>query len=243
MPKEEGCERLNLRKSEINHRSVERKGEVKGMREEPLNHVLIRFSIYTAAFSAFILLLPIIVGSRGPVVFTEGGPIEWLQLLLLTTCAALFVLESIQNSGRRGLLIFLASLTILASIRELDFFLDRVNPWGGYGTPAALLFLATGIFTYRNRTHIWKRFAQMMSGRAFPILWCGFLVAVSFAQPFGHQEFLRLIIGIDYNRFVKNVIEEGGELVGYMLILIGTMEAVLECRRERKLASRENGKR
>ena len=64
-----------------------------------------------------------------------------------------------------------------------------------------------------------------------------------FSQPFGHQEFLRLIIGIDYNRFVKNVIEEGGELVGYMLILIGTMEAVLECRRERRLASCEKGRK
>jgi hypothetical protein len=83
----------------------------------------------------------------------------------------------------------------------------------------------------------------MIPGRAFLILWCGFLVAIAFAQPFGHQQFLRLIMGSDYSRFVKNVVEEAGELVGYMLTLIGTIETVWECRRERKFSLREKQKR
>jgi hypothetical protein len=217
-------------------KAAKRKFRVTVTGEELPRQVLIRFSIYTVAFSAFILLLPAIVGKGGPTVFQEGGPIELLHVILFIICTTLFVFESIQNSKRREILFILASLTIFALVRELDFLLDKLNPLGGWRLPAAFLVLATGIFAYRNWQSIWRNFIQLMSARAFPILWCGFMVAVPFAQPLGHQQFLRLILGGDYNRFVKNVIEESGELVGYLLILIGTIELVWEWRRERKVS-------
>jgi len=45
-----------------------------------------------------------------------------------------------------------------------------------------------------------------------------------------HGAFLQLVMGDDYNRDYKRVIEETLETMGYILILIGSFESVLQLR-------------
>lgn len=53
-------------------------------------------------------------------------------------------------------------------------------------------------------------------------------MAVPFAQLVGHGNFLQIIMGDDYVRDYKRVIEELGELFGYLLLVIGSVEFTLQ---------------
>jgi len=68
-------------------------------------------------------------------------------------------------------------------------------------------------------------------------MWCGFVIAVPFAQMVGHGEFLMEVMGDDYVPHYKRVIEELGELVGYIIMLVGVAELVPD----RKNGNHDNG--
>jgi hypothetical protein len=61
-------------------------------------------------------------------------------------------------------------------------------------------------------------------------LWSGFLAVVVLAQLVGHAELLKLVMGSDFKKGYKQIIEGSLELFGYYLIWFGTLEALLEAR-------------
>jgi len=56
------------------------------------------------------------------------------------------------------------------------------------------------------------------------------MVAFPFAQLVGHGAFMQVIMGDDYSRDYRHMIEEIGELMGYGLLLIGSFELIMETR-------------
>jgi len=75
-----------------------------------------------------------------------------------------------------------------------------------------------------------RQIAHFLPSPAFTMLWAGFVVAVPVAQLLGHGSFLKSLMGDDYIRSYKRVIEECGELIGYMLLLAGSVESVINMR-------------
>lgn len=53
------------------------------------------------------------------------------------------------------------------------------------------------------------------------------IVAVPIAQLLGHAAFLESLMGENYMRAYKRVIEESGELLGYLLLLEGSIESLV----------------
>lgn len=63
-----------------------------------------------------------------------------------------------------------------------------------------------------------------LNSLAFPVLWAGFIVAIPASQLLGHGPLLRSLMGEDYKGHYKRMIEESGEMIGYMLLLAGAVE-------------------
>jgi len=194
----------------------------------------VRLALYTGVLLAAYALLPGIIQDGNIARFKEGGPIERLQLALLAVTACMFIAGSWAFRPLRQWFAVLAALSLVGCSRELDRLLDDHLPVVGWQLPAVAA-LAVGIAViWRHPKRFAQQAGQAVLRRGFAILWAGTVVAVIFAQLVGHGAFLEALMGDDYVRAYKRVIEELGELFGYALLLIGSIESILEARTMRR---------
>ena len=69
---------------------------------------------------------------------------------------------------------------------------------------------------------------QCFESNGFFLLWAGFIIAIPVAQLVGNGAFLQAIMNDDYSRDYRRIIEEIGELMGYGLILVGSIELAIK---------------
>lgn len=184
---------------------------------------VLRFSVYTFVVLILAALLPAAVDRLGIGVFRENGPIEWLQFGLIVTVGAVFVVAALVRSPLRQLIVLLAGVTALAGFRELDALLDESIPGVGWKAGFAV-FVGASVWGYRNKQVLKPQFSEFFTTRAFAVLWAGFLVALPIAQLVGHGPLLRVAMGGYYVFEYKHMIEEILELMGYLMLLIGSIE-------------------
>ncbi|CAH0492334.1 unnamed protein product [Peronospora farinosa] len=72
--------------------------------------------------------------------------------------------------------------------------------------------------------------ARLLQHRSWPVMASGFLVVLVFSRLFGiHALWQHLMLG-DYNRVVKNMAEEGTELLGYGLCWLASVRYLWQTR-------------
>jgi len=192
---------------------------------EPAWVVGARFLVYTLAILGCTLSLPLVVGSDGDIAaFKENGAIEWTQCMLLAVAALLLFATAAQRTFLGQSAVLLGLLVSVAATRELDSVLEAWLPLVSWKLPVVLLGLAAAAVAWRSRAVLRPQLERLLSYRGLPLLWAGFVVAVPFGQLVGHGELLEALMGDDYTRDYKRVIEETTELVGYALIVVGTIE-------------------
>lgn len=200
-----------------------------GMLSGPVMPLVMRFVAYTLVIFAFTGSLQILVRDGDIVVFEDNGPIEWLQFGLLVAASAVFIAGSRIIQASREVFLMLASISAFAAVRELDWWLDGVIPWVGWKVGFVIVLYAAGA-AYLRRDKLRLQIVRFLYSPAFAIIWAGFIVAVPVAQLLGHGPFLQSLLGDDYTRSYKRVIEESGELVGYLLLVAGSVESILQRR-------------
>ncbi|MBS3809139.1 MAG: hypothetical protein KGY38_03155 [Desulfobacterales bacterium] len=189
--------------------------------------VVIRFAAYTLAiFIITASLTPLAEYKDIYFIFTEHGPVEWLQLGLLVAASVLFFSGFFSLPAFRELFLILASVSSFAAMRELDSVLDKAIPWIGWKVAFALLLFAAAL-AWKKKDKVKRQLGHYLSSPAFVVLWAGFIVAVPIAQLLGHAAFLESLMGENYMRAYKRVIEESGELLGYLLLLEGSIESLV----------------
>ena len=65
--------------------------------------------------------------------------------------------------------------------------------------------------------------AAFMKTRSFIFIFIGLLIVLVYSRLFGMGELWHTIMAENFNRTVKNVVEEGSELWGYALVFWGAM--------------------
>jgi len=201
---------------------------MKGYRGNSPLDILRRYALYTILIVAVLLPLPSIVTAGGIAAYCEGGFIEWCQFFLLTASLIVFVAGVYIHPEARGTFAFLAILVCLALVRENDAFLDRVIPIWGWEALAAFVAVGGVLVVFRERSLFMQSMATIIAGHSFPLLWCGFVAVIPFAQLLGRAVFLKALLGIEYLRNYKTLVHESTELLGYVLIAIGAIEALRE---------------
>ncbi len=190
---------------------------------EPLGPAIIRFGCYTLILMLLLLLVPRVVEHGDVSLFREHGPVEWLQVVLLVLAGGMFYVASLRYARFRQSMILLVMVCIYAVIRELDATLDSLIPVVGWKV-GALIPLYAIFYIHRHRHALFPQLEEIVTARFFGMLWMSFVVAVPIGQLVGNGHFLSMVMGDDYNRLYKRVIEETCELMGYLLIVISSVE-------------------
>ncbi len=181
-----------------------------------------------AGFTEFILAALIASSVVGCIYFdvtvhqniVENSFVEFSQEALLMAITAIFTMQAIAK--RQGGLWLVAGFFGCLFLRELDAFFDMIvhGAWKYF----ALVVIA---FVFWQAWHLGKEntiasLATFMKTRAFIFIFIGLLIVLVYSRLFGMGELWHAIMGDNFNRTVKNVVEEGSELWGYALVFWGT---------------------
>jgi len=112
-------------------------------------------------------------------------------------------------------------------VREQDSAIQSLTPWLRWELPAGAILLAGALMLWPRRRRLASEFASFVSSTPFGVLWAALAVTTVVSQLVGHGAFLRIVMGEEYNRDYKRVIEEATELCGYVLLLVGTIETLV----------------
>jgi len=154
---------------------------------------------------------------------------ETLQEIMLAVIAALFFITAHRRPAQRGALTLVAGFYSCMLIRELDFVFDAIQhgSWIWFALAVTAGCLAVALRTPKKTLHA---LARLLQHRSWPVMASGFLVVLVFSRLFGiHALWQHLMLG-DYNRVVKNMAEEGTELLGYGLCWLASVRYLWQTR-------------
>lgn len=161
--------------------------------------------------------------------FTETGPTEIIQTILLALSTGIFFLEARRRPDMGNALILAGGFTGCMLIREQDYFLDMLSH-GCWKWPALLLALACLIPACRRFRDTLSGLARLIRWRYFPLLLTGVVIVLAYSRLFGTGVLWKHLLPDEGWRTAKNAVEESSELLGYGLILGSALLLRLEKR-------------
>lgn len=159
-------------------------------------------------------------------IYGESSLTEKMQIVFSGICCLLFLATARMSPKLRPVAVMLAALTGMMLIRESDAFLDKNGFDGAWQTLVVIVFFAAAIYLRKQPHPIKPSVEAFIRLPSAGMLMSGFLVTFVFSRLFGRRSFWEAVMGEGYIRVVKNIVEEGTELVGYSLILIAAVELV-----------------
>lgn len=166
-----------------------------------------------------ILVLDLIVLEHG---VKEISVTEFTQEGLLFLSMVLIGITAWRQKDSRGFLVLVTGFFAAMLIREIDVFLDAISH-GFWIYPAILISAGAIIYSTRLRNTVFTPMVQFSASKPFAYLVIGLLLVLLFSRAFGTSQFWSAIMGADYNRLYKTIIQEGLELLGYALIFFGSV--------------------
>ncbi len=160
----------------------------------------------------------------------ESSPVEFAQLGLLLATGILLWAMAGKSASVRGGLALAGGLFLAAAARECDAWLDPLAKWA-WLVPALGVAAASAIWAWRNRVSVVPGLAAVCRTRHFSLLAAGMAVLLAFSRLFGQKAMWLPLLGEEHYRVVKNVAEEGLELLGDALIFAWAVLAVAELSR------------
>lgn len=140
-------------------------------------------------------------------------------LILLTT--AIFTTFAVRK--RVGGLWLVAGFFGCMLIREFDGYLDLIS----HGAWKYFALAFAGFFSYQayrlGKENTLASLVAFMKTRAYTFIFIGLIIVLVFSRLFGMSELWQAALGDHFTRSVKNLAEEGTELLGYALIFWGAL--------------------
>lgn len=158
--------------------------------------------------------------------YNEVSLTEKLQDLFGFLSCVFFLVAARMNVELRPIAVMLAALTGMMFIRESDSFLDHNVFDGAWQVLVSAVIVVTAVFLKKQSQPIKSAIMAYARLPSAGVLLSGILVTFVFSRLFGRRSFWEAVMGDNYIRVVKNVVEEGTELMGYALILIAALELV-----------------
>ena len=143
------------------------------------------------------------------------------EFLLLATFNVLF-LKAKKSLKNKGFLTLLWGLFLVMFIREGDYFLDKIMD-GLWQILAISTFLIAAYVAYKHKETITTSLSTYWDMKGFGYLTIGLLIVLFFSRIFGTGNLWRAILQENYSGLFKTAIQEGLELLGYLLIFIGSI--------------------
>ncbi|MEH0724249.1 hypothetical protein [Vibrio alginolyticus] len=155
------------------------------------------------------------------IIIEEGSLVEYLQEGYLFISGSLFFMVAIKNKSQRGFTLLVSVFFYIMLIRELDGFLDNISH-GFWKYPAWSLAILAFIHTVFNIKTTVEPLNRYINHNSFGLMLAGISTLLVFSRIYGMSELWEQIMQENYIRSVKNLAEEGVELMAYSLILFAS---------------------
>ncbi|HCH01355.1 MAG TPA: hypothetical protein DEV85_05620 [Vibrio sp.] len=165
----------------------------------------------------------------------ETSLTEYFQELILFLTALSFGYVTYKETSTRHFCTLVTGFFSCMFIRELDGLFDLVFH-GFWIVPALLVAISAIAYASRDIKQTIYTFAHFTQNRNFFSLCLGMALLLVFSRLFGMGHFWQGILGPDYDRVIKRVVEEGLEVLAYVVIFysaIGYLQGFLAWRKYR----------
>lgn len=163
----------------------------------------------------------------------EYGIFESAQSVVLLLISLSFGIQACRNKEYRPILFSLSMLSLAALIREQDAYFDLLLPSIGWSW--CWIFPIAGLCCLiRSRKTLGPAMRTFLQSNSFHMMVAALIIIVPVAQCLGHRSFLVDLLGnnqIDA-ALVRRILEEPTELLGYIQILLASVESLIELRKK-----------
>lgn len=159
--------------------------------------------------------------------YSEQSLTEWLESGCALLSGLLFLVVAKMDRLLRPVTAMLAALCFMMFIREADFFLDEKVFDGSWQVFVSVVLVVTTVYLWRNRQFFAESLEAYVREASAGLFLSGFLVLLVFSRLFGRGSFWQVVMGDNYQRVVKNIAEEGTEIMGYGLMAIAATELLV----------------
>ncbi|HIE0651155.1 TPA: hypothetical protein ACXJNB_004314 [Serratia marcescens] len=152
----------------------------------------------------------------------ETSLTEAAQELLLLAIAGGFFAAARRQAERRSAWMLVGGFFLCMLIREMDFAFDALwhGAWVWFALAVALVCLW---HAGRHIAATVRGLADFVTHPGYGMMCAGLLCILVFSRLFGMSALWQTLMLEGYNRVVKNMVEEGCELLGYGLCLLATL--------------------
>lgn len=188
------------------------------------NYLLKRLALFLCAavliaITTGFIFLDILVLDNG---ISETSVTELGQEIIVAIISLFFFVKACQDSEQRGAFTLIMGFFLCILIRELDGVFDQIahGSWVWFALIVAFISIA---IAFREGKTTLKGLMHFITHPSHGMLVAGLLCILLFSRLFGMGILWHKLLGEDYNRAVKNMVEEGSELFGYTLCLISVI--------------------
>ncbi len=172
----------------------------------------------------------IILGSN----LGETSITETLQLLMLGIASWSFFSLSKQVSHLKHAAVLISGFFVVLMIREMDYWMDMIRH-GSWIFPALTVTALACAKAYQGGKGTVNEMADILRSSNMKLLISAVILLLVFSRLYGMGSFWRHVMDEHYIRDVKNISEEGIELLCYNLIALSAFRT----RRELKLKNQD----
>lgn len=188
------------------------------------NYLLKRLALFLCAamlvaLTTGFIFIDILILDNG---ISETSVTELGQEIIVAIICLCFFIKAYLDSEMRGSFTLIMGFFLCVLIRELDGVFDQLahGSWIWFALTVTFICIAIAI---REGKKTLKGLIHFITHPSHGMLISGLLCVLLFSRLFGMGELWRELLGKDYNRAVKNMVEEGTELFGYTLCLISVI--------------------
>lgn len=169
---------------------------------------------------SFVAIYVEVVVLKGSV--SENSPIEWLEEGSILLISGLFYNIARKYENMRQLGVLVGSFFLCMFIREIDGVLDQIHH-GAWKYPAWAVAITACSYAAKNMTKSLEQLEKYTQHPSFGVMLAGMVSLLVFSRLFGMSIVWETMMGDSYIRDVKNLVEEGVELMCYTLMLGSTV--------------------
>ncbi|WP_167482744.1 hypothetical protein [Enterovibrio baiacu] len=208
------------------------------MSYSPNRNKVILQSIVQFFVLAVLVSLPILIVRTDVLILKNGlserSLTEYSEQILLAATVYCYLFVAYAQPACRRFMALVSGFFAVLLIRELDLFFDEAISHGFWVYPATFVAASALIYALSNREETMKGFNAFVSHKEFPLLSFGLVLLLVFSRLFGMGSLWEDALGDGYVRVVKNMVEEGTELMAYFIILYSSARYVLSIHRTQR---------
>lgn len=156
----------------------------------------------------------------------ENSFTEISQEVMLAIISGLFFVQAMKHPRLRGSLALVGGFYGCMLIREMDFLFDELHH-GSWVWFALALALTSLLVALRHPARTLAGLVALLRHRAWHMMAAGLLTTLVFSRLFGMNDLWQHLMPDNFHHVVKNMAEEGSELLGYSLCLLSSVRYLL----------------